>query len=225
VRHFIVIEGLIGVGKTSLARLLEREWGAQLVLEPASTNPFLEPFYRDPTRYALPVQVYYLLTRWQQQADIAQGDLFSEVVVSDYLYEKDQLFAEKTLHSEELTIYTRLAGALGAHAPRPDLVVFLDAPTEVILSRISQRAAPGEDVIQPEYLNDLRDRYLRLLETWTGCPILRLDNRDMDYVGDPAGQQAVLEMIRLALEPGAPSDSPGSLSGREDSLTLFGDGG
>ncbi len=221
-RHFIVIEGLIGVGKTTLARLLEREWGAQLVLEPASTNPFLEPFYRDPHRYALPVQVYYLLTRWQQQADIAQGDLFSEVVVSDYLFEKDRLFAEKTLPGEELSIYSRLADALGVHAPTPDLVVFLDAPTEVILKRIEKRSAPGEDVIEAAYLDDLRQRYWRLLDDWTDCPVLRLDNRDMDYAGDPAGQQAVLDTIRSALMSGSPVVSPGSASDREDSPTLFG---
>ncbi|MFT4624715.1 MAG: deoxyguanosine kinase [Myxococcota bacterium] len=221
-RHFIVIEGLIGVGKTTLSRLLQREWGAQLVLEPAATNPFLESFYRDPTRYALPVQVYYLLTRWQQQADIAQGDLFTQVVVSDYLFEKDRLFAEKTLPAHELTIYGRLSDALGVHAPKPDLVVFLDAPTDVILDRIANRGAPGEEVIEAAYLDDLRERYGRLLEDWTECPILRLDNRDMDYVRDPAGQQAVLKTIRSALESGMPSEPPGSPGDREGAPTLFG---
>jgi deoxyguanosine kinase len=102
-RRFIVIEGLIGVGKTSLARVLESEWGARLVLEPAATNPFLESFYRDPEKYGLPVQVFYLLERWRQQEVISQQDLFNELVVSDYLFVKDRLFAEKTLGEDDLS--------------------------------------------------------------------------------------------------------------------------
>src|SRR5690349_7004431 len=111
--RYVVVEGLIGVGKTTLCHLLERYRGATLILEPAATNPFLEPFYADPERYAFPVQMFYLINRWRQQSRIRQGDLFTELVVSDYLFEKDRLFAAKTLSAEELTLYDRFAAALG----------------------------------------------------------------------------------------------------------------
>lgn len=216
-RRYVVVEGLIGVGKTTLCRLLEKERNAQLFLEPAATNPFLEPFYSEPERYAFPVQMFYLINRWRQQNRIRQQDLFNELVVSDYLMEKDRLFAEKTLPPDELELYDRFAGALGESTPSPDLLIFLDAPTDVILSRIARRRAPGEEAIQPGYLEDLRDRYHALLADWNRCPVLRLDNRDMNYADDEAAQQRLLSWIDTALEGGRlPPDAPGSMSDRED---------
>lgn len=224
-RRYVVVEGLIGVGKTTLCRLLEKERGAQLFLEPAATNPFLEPFYSEPERFAFPVQMFYLINRWRQQNRIRQQDLFSELVVSDYLMEKDRLFAEKTLPDDELELYDRFAGALGESTPTPDLLIFLDAPIEVILTRIARRQAPGEEAIQPGYLRDLRDRYHRLLSEWTRCPVLRLNNQDMNYADDIDAQKRLLSWIDTALEGGAlPPDAPGSMSDREDSNqpSLFG---
>ncbi len=193
--RYLVVEGLIGVGKTTLCRLLERARDAELFLEPAATNPFLEPFYADPTRYAFPVQMFYLYHRWKQQTRIRQGDLFNRLVVSDYLFEKDRLFAEKTLSSEELELYDRFAAALGEQAPTPDLVVYLEAPTDVILSRIARRKAPGEEWITAPYLTDLRERYERLWANWDRCPVLRLDNRTLNYADDPDAQQRLLVSI------------------------------
>lgn len=224
-RRYVVVEGLIGVGKTTLCRLLEKERGAQLFLEPAATNPFLEPFYSEPERFAFPVQMFYLINRWRQQNRIRQQDLFSELVVSDYLMEKDRLFAEKTLPDDELELYDRFAGALGESTPTPDLLIFLDAPIEVILTRIARRQAPGEEAIQPDYLRDLRDRYHRLLSEWTRCPVLRLNNQDMNYADDIDAQMRLLSWIDTALEGGAlPPDAPGSMSDREESKqpSLFG---
>lgn len=197
--RYLVVEGLIGVGKTTLCRLLERARNAELFLEPAATNPFLEPFYADPSRYAFPVQMFYLYHRWRQQVRIRQGDLFNGLVVSDYLFEKDRLFAEKTLTTEELELYDRFAGALGEQAPKPDLVVYLEAPTDVILQRIARRKAPGEEWITGPYLTDLRERYERLWERWTECPVLRLDNRTLNYADDPDAQQRLLVSIDRAL--------------------------
>jgi deoxyadenosine/deoxycytidine kinase len=222
--RFVVVEGLIGVGKTSLCRVLRDAWGARLVLEPAETNPFLEPFYDDPVRYALPVQLFYLMNRWRQQATIRQGDLFTEVVVSDYLFEKDRMFAEKTLGPEELEIYERFAGVLGPQAPRPDLVVFLDAPTPVLLERIARRAAPGEHHIGAAYLDDLRERYERLWARFAACPVLRIDNRDMNYVDDLSGRAAVLNRIEAAFAGRLDSEAPGSVVDREAWPELFGRG-
>ena len=224
-RRFIVIEGVIGVGKTSLARVLESEWDARLVLEPAATNPFLESFYRDPEKYGLPVQVFYLLERWRQQEVIAQQDLFNELVVSDYLFIKDRLFAEKTLGEQDLGTYGRLSDALGVHVPRPDLVVFLDAPLDTIIGRINKRAMPGEDLIEASYLEDLHERYMKLLASWTACPILHLDNSDLDYVDNPVAKQQVLDQIESAMDIQRPvPDAPGSSSDREVQPSLFGSG-
>lgn len=229
-RRFVVVEGLIGVGKTSLCRLLERHWGARVVLEPSETNPFLEPFYTDPATFALPVQLFYLMNRWRQQAMIRQEDLFAEVVVADYLWEKDHLFAEKTLSDDEMEIYERFTRVLGEQAPAPDLVVFLDAPTSVLMQRIARRQAPGEQAIEPAYLDDLRERYRKLLGGWMKCPVLELDNQDMNYVDDPEGQAQVIAVIEAALEARRPlpadtqldSKTPGSASDREAQPSLFG---
>jgi len=224
-RRFIVIEGLIGVGKTSLARVLESEWDARLVLEPAATNPFLESFYRDPEKYGLPVQVFYLLERWRQQEVIAQQDLFNELVVSDYLFVKDRLFAEKTLGEEDLSTYGRLSDALGVHVPRPDLVIFLDAPIETIMNRINKRSMPGEDLIERAYLEDLHERYMKLLASWTACPVLHLDNSDLDYVDNPLAKRDVLTQIESVLDKRQlVPDTPGSSSDREVQPSLFGSG-
>ncbi len=164
VNQYIVIEGLIGVGKTSLCRLLQRELGARLVLEPAEDNPFLASFYSDPERFAFPAQMFYLSSRYQQQVDLRQQNLFSSLVISDYLFEKDRIFAELTLNGQELALYNRFASLLGESIPKPDFVLFLDSPTETILRRIERRAIPSEQAIGPEYLDALRARYQALWE-------------------------------------------------------------
>ncbi len=223
-RPFIVVEGLIGVGKTSLCKLLAEAWDGRLVLEPSETNPFLESFYEDPERYAFPVQMYYLVTRWKQQASIRQEDLFHTAVISDYLWEKDRLFAEKTLRGTELELYDRFARALGERAPRPDLVIFLDAPTDVILERIRQRGAPGEHRIRAPYLDDLRERYERLFDGWSSCPLLRLDNRDRNYLADLRVREELLGMVRAALTGEHPGVAPGSKPDHKAQPSLFGPG-
>lgn len=223
--RYVVVEGLIGVGKTTLCRLLERERQAQLFLEPAATNPFLEPFYADPDRYAFPVQMFYMYNRWRQQSRIRQGDLFTDLVVSDYLFEKDRLFAEKTLGEEELELYDRFALALGEQAPKPDLVVYLEAPIEVVMKRIARRRAPGETAISQRYLEDLRARYDRLWTTYDRAPLLRIDNRDMNYADDLGAQRELLRLVDQALDGGPAREAPGSEPDREAQPSLFGAGG
>lgn len=221
-RQFIVVEGLIGVGKTSLCKLLAEEWQGRLVLEPSETNPFLESFYANPDRFAFPVQMFYLVTRWKQQAAIRQEELFKQAVISDYLFEKDRLFAEKTLEPTELELYDRFAGALGEKAPTPDLLIYLDAPIETIMKRIARRNAPGEHRIKATYLVDLRERYRRLLSDWSQCPILHLDNRDMDYLSDDRVRRELLEKIHAAIEGRTVQKPPGSIPDREGQPSLFG---
>ena len=222
-RRYIVVEGCIGVGKSTLCRLMRDEWGASLVMEPDSINPFLEPYYQDPDRFAFPVQMFYLITRWRQQQKIRQLDLFEDLVVSDYAFAKDRLFADKTLVPNELDLYDHFALALGETAPVPDLLIYLHAPLDVLMERINRRGAPGEERIEEAYLVDLLARYEGLLADWDLCPVLRLDNRDMDYARDPAGRQRVLDLIQQALKGQIRTDSPGSSDeDREAQPSLFG---
>lgn len=203
-RRFVVVEGLIGVGKTTLCRLLEADRGAELVLEPHEDNPFLEAFYRDPVRYALPVQMYFLLTRFRQQDRVRQQSLFTDWVVSDYLFEKDRLFAEKTLSPDELDMYDRIAGSLGARMPTPDLVVVLHAPVPVLLERIRKRGVAGEERIDRRYLDDLARRYDRLWASWDRCPVVHVDNTTLDITEHASARAAVLARVDEALVvPGA----------------------
>ncbi len=197
-RRFVVVEGLIGVGKTTLCRRLAQARSAELVLEPHEDNPFLEAFYRDPVRYALPVQMYFLLTRFRQQDTVRQHSLFAEWVVSDYLFEKDRLFAEKTLAPAELELYDRLAASLGALVPTPDLVVALDAPVSLLLARVKERGIAGEEHIDRRYLDDLARRYDRLWSGWNRCPVVRIDSAAID-TRTPEGLQHILDRIDGAL--------------------------
>lgn len=222
-QYFIVVEGLIGVGKSTLCRLLHREWKMKLVMEPAETNPFLEPFYRDPDRFGFPVQMFYLVNRWKQQQNIRQAELFEHGVVSDYLFAKDRLFAEKTLSSMELELYDRFAGALGESAPQPDLIVYLHAPIEIVMKRIAQRQAPGEDRISRGYVTDLAKRYEVLLAEQR-VPVLRIDNSNLDYSENVEHQREVLDRIHSALTGEPAPSSPASDSEREEQPNLFGSG-
>jgi deoxyadenosine/deoxycytidine kinase len=209
VSRLVVIEGLIGVGKTTLSRILRREWDARLVLEPADDNPFLARFYADPERFALPAQMFYLATRYAQQQELRQPDLFAPLVVSDYLYEKDRLFAEMTLKGDELSLYQRFADLLPEPPPRPDLVLFLDADTTVIRERIARRGIAAEEVIPAAYLDDLRERYYRLWDRYTAAPVYVFRTDEVNYVTDADARASVLTMIRGWLDgrpvPGSPA--------------------
>ena len=196
----MAIEGLIGAGKTTLCHLLARERGARLVLEPSEHNPFLAPFYRDPERYAFPAQMAYLLQRWRQQQSIRQQDLFQGLIVSDYIWQKDRMFARKTLAEDEFDLYLRFNEALAENGPTPDLLVWVDMPPEACLGRIAKRNAAGEEAIDVDYLRDLRDRYSELLDGWSGCPVLRLDATARNLVDERSDQATVLARIDAALD-------------------------
>lgn len=216
---YIVIEGLIGVGKTSLCRILESELGARLVLEPADDNPFLAAFYGDADRFAFPAQMFYLATRYDQQLRLAQQELFHDLVVADYHFAKDRLFAEQTLSGDELELYDRFARLLKDRVPRPDFVVFMNAPTHVIQARIQRRAIQAEQVIEAAYLDSLRQRYLDLWAAYDEAPVYVVDTSQLNYVDDIDDRRRMLEMIRGWLDgqpvPGSPapygSESPGQL--------------
>jgi len=209
VARFFVIEGLIGVGKTSLCRLVERERSARLVLEPCDDNPFLASFYADAERFAFPTQMFYLASRFSQQMNLKQGDLFTDLIVSDYLWEKDRLFAEQTLQGNELALYDRFANLLVGAIPAPEFVLFLDAPTEVITERIQRRAIDAEQIIEASYLDELRDRYYRLWDRFDESPIYVMNTANVNYVDDANAQAHMLAMIDGWLQgqpiPGSPA--------------------
>jgi deoxyguanosine kinase len=216
VSKFIVIEGLIGVGKTSLCRIMAEETGAHLVLEPAENNPFLANFYSDPLRFAFPAQMFYLASRCKQQNRLMQTSLFSRLYISDYLFAKDRLFAEQTLDGEELDLYYKFGDLLSQSVATPDFVLFLDAPTEVVLNRIKKRAIQAEQVIEAEYLDDLRRRYYNLWSEYTAAPVYVLDTTMINYIGSDQDRKYMLSMIEgwLKGEPieGAPEPYSGEMS-------------
>lgn len=210
------------MGKTSLCHLLRDEWDAQLVLEPCDANPFLAAFYADRERYAFPAQMFYLATRYGQQLDLAQGDLFHDLIISDYLWAKDRLFAEQTLEGDELALYDRFARLLSDNIARPEFVVFLDAPTDIILQRINRRAIRAEQVIEPEYLDSLRERYMRLWHNYDAAPVYVLDTSGINYVDDPTGRDWITRLIRGYLDGTPIEGAPKALrqSGPEQ-ISLF----
>lgn len=193
--NYIVIEGLIGVGKTSLCHLLRKRLNARLVLEPCEANPFLASFYADPKHYAFPAQMFYLAGRYQQQVELLQRSLFESLTVADYLFEKDRLFAEQTLNDEEMGLYNRFTELLSHHVCCPDFVIYLDAPTDVILSRIHRRSIDAEQVIESEYLDALRARYQALWDRWKQCPVYMLDTTNLNYVDNPKDADYMCKLV------------------------------
>jgi deoxyguanosine kinase len=195
--RYIAVDGPIGVGKSTLAGILAEELGARLVEERPQDNPFLADFYRDPPRYALSVQLFYLLQRYQQQAELMQGDLFAQGgVVSDYLFAKDRLFASLNLSGDELLLYDRLYSSLQPRAVIPDLVVYLQARTEVLLERIYKRGRAAEKPIQPDYVRSVASAYSDFFFRYQDSPLLIVNASDIDFVAHEDDRQALLEVIR-----------------------------
>lgn len=178
---FVVIEGPIGVGKTTLANKLANSFGSDLLLEGASENPFMEKFYEDPTAAALPTQLFFLLQRARQLKAMKQDDMFSPVRVADFLIEKDRLFAELTLDADELDLYEQVYASLTIDIPRPDLVVYLQAPVEVLLTRIQKRGLKHEHYIEAAYLQRLSDSYIQFFYQYNNAPLLIVNAADIDF--------------------------------------------
>lgn len=194
--QFIVVEGPIGVGKTSLARRLAESLSAEPVLEDAAQNPFLERFYKNPRAGALPAQLYFLFQRSQQLAALNQQDLFAQVRVADYLLDKDRLFARVTLDDAEFALYEQIYARLDVQAPKPDLVVYLQAPVDVLLERITRRGIGYEQHIERDYLVRLNEAYARFFHEYEAAPLLIVNAAAIDPVNNPADYDELLAAIR-----------------------------
>lgn len=196
--RYVVVEGPIGVGKTSLARRLARSFGSELVLEQGDENPFLERFYRNPRAAAFQTQLYFLFQRARQIHDLRQADLFERVRVADYLLDKDRLFARLTLDDEEFALYEQVYERLAIDAPVPDLVVYLQAPVEILLERIARRGIEYEQVIERRYLERLVESYSRFFLEYDSAPVLMVNASEIDLVGSDADYASLLREVARA---------------------------
>jgi deoxyguanosine kinase len=193
---FVVVEGPIGVGKTSLTRRLCTSLSAEAVLEQAAQNPFLERFYRNPRAGALPTQLYFLFQRAQQLASLQQQDMFAPVRVADYLLEKDRLFARVTLDDAEYGLYEQVYAKLDIQPPKPDLVVYLQAPVDVLLERIGKRGIDYEQHIERQYLERLNEAYARFFHEFETAPLLIVNAAAIDPINNQADYDELLAAVR-----------------------------
>jgi len=185
-KNYVAIEGVIGVGKTTLATLLAKKWGAHLKLEVVEENPFLAQFYADMRGYAFQTQLFFLLSRHRQQLELKQYDLFMERVVSDYLFAKDRIFANITLDDNELALYKRLADLLERDVPKPDIVVYLQASVDVLMERIRKRGREFERDMSREYIETLNEAYNYFFFHYTDTPLVVVNTNDIDFVENSA---------------------------------------
>jgi deoxyadenosine/deoxycytidine kinase len=194
--RYIVVEGPIGVGKTSLARILADELGARTILERVDDNPFLGRFYDDPEKHAFQAQLFFLLTRYRQHQELAQQDLFRQNLVADYLFAKDHLFAQVNLDADEFGLYRQLYQLLGARLPKPDLVVYLQARLDVLLARLRKRARDYERRITPEYVQRIAEAYQDFFFHYEDTPLLVVNCSEIDFVAHPEHTADLIREIR-----------------------------
>ena len=194
--RYIVVEGPIGVGKTSLVDRLAERLGARKVLEVADDNPFLASFYEDRARYAFQTQLWFLLNRFRRQQEMAQWDLFRQTLVADHLFAKDKIFAYLNLEDHELALYERIHALLTVQVPTPDLAIFLQANTDALLTRIAHRGKPYEREISRKYLEDLNAAYTHFFFHYTASPLLVINTSDMDFVNRPEDFEDLVKEIR-----------------------------
>jgi deoxyguanosine kinase len=196
---YVVIEGVIGVGKTTLARMFRGELGAQLVLEVFEENPFLSDFYTDRSRYAFQTQIFFLLSRYHQQLQLAD---IPRPLISDYMFDKDRLFAQVNLGGDELETYYSVQEALAENICVPDLIVYLRADTETLMNRITARDRPYERNMEAAYIESLRVAYEQFFAAYQAAPVLTIDTNNIDFVRNPEDFDDIVQRIWAALGKG-----------------------
>jgi deoxyguanosine kinase len=202
-RHpYVAVEGVIGVGKTTLVRLLQPELGGAVVLEEFEENPFLSDFYADRERYAFQTQIFFLLSRYRQHTSTLPAALRRGPIIADYTFAKDSLFAHLNLKGDELAVYERVYAALGEQIRRPDLLVYLRGDLDVLMARIAARDRPYERNMDREYIEGLRQGYEQFMATYDESPVLTIDTNNLNIVQNPADLASVVERIKSSLRYG-----------------------
>jgi len=194
--HYIAVEGPIGVGKTTVVDRLAERLDANKVLEDWATNPFLRPFYDSQPGAAFQVELFFLLSRYRQQQELLQRQLFAQATLSDYVFEKSRLFAYLNLDDSELLIFDKLFSLLAEGMPKPDLVVYLQAPTDVLLRRVSTRGRPEEAGFSEEYMAEVNRAYNHYFFHYSATPLLVVNTADVDFVKNPDDLDDLLKLIR-----------------------------
>ena len=210
-RKFIAVEGPIGVGKTSLAKRLAASFGSELLLEGPDENPFLERFYKNPRQGALPAQLFFLFQRAHQLQELRQTDLFQPVRVADFLIDKDRLFAQVTLDHDEYRLYEQVYRHITLEAPEPDLVIYLQAPVDVLVERIRMRGNAYERNIEAAYLEQINQAYTQFFHFYDVAPLLIVNTATIDLVNNDSDYNALLEQMR-AMRGGRQYFNPLSMS-------------
>lgn len=194
--YYIAIEGVIGVGKTSLAKILSEKLNSRLILEKFEENPFLSDFYADKQRYAFQTQLFFLLSRYKQQLDFAQTDVFHRSIVTDYIFAKDRLFAYINLDEKELHLYDQLYSVLAKEINKPDLVIYLQADTERLLKNIHMRGRSYEKGMDKNYIESLNQFYNQFFFHYKGTPLLIINTTDIDFVNKKEDLQEIMKYIQ-----------------------------
>ena len=194
--NYIAIEGPIGVGKTSLAKLLSKRLSAKLILEKFEENPFLSEFYDDPTRFAFQTQLFFLLQRYQQQQDIRQVDMFHNLLISDYMFIKDRLFASLNLDDKEMNLYDSIANMMERNVINPDLIIYLQADTATLMKNIDKRGRNFESNISYEYINELNEIYTEYFFRYNDTPLVIINTNNIDFVHNPGDLDQVIQYIK-----------------------------
>ncbi len=194
--YYVAIEGTIGVGKTSLANLLSEKLSAKLVLEAFEDNPFLSDFYEDPERHAFQTQLWFLLQRYQQQQDLRQVDMFQNLVITDYMFVKDRLFASLNLNEKEMSLYDTVANMMERNVIQPDLVIFLQADTGTLMKNISKRGRDIEKNISEDYIDALNQVYNEYFFRYQDTPLVIINTNNIDFVNNHKDLEEVINYIR-----------------------------